>query len=97
MQSYVILSRFSPGAFDDPRDILGLADKVTKKIKKECPDVQWKDSYAVMGSCDVVDILEAETPEAARKAALIIHGYGHATTEVMCATPWSEFLGMLKA
>jgi len=95
MTTYVILSRFSPDAFADPRDLKQLAHTVSGKIKSECPGVVWKDSYAMMGHFDVIDIVEADDPEQVEKAAMIIRAYGHSTTETLVATPWKEFLGML--
>ena len=49
MATYVILSRFSPNAFTDPKDFKKLAKTVSQKIKKECTDIIWKDSFATMG------------------------------------------------
>ena len=76
----------------DPSELRQFAETVSDKIKAECPKVRWKDSYAVMGRFDVVDIVEAESPAEVEKAAMIIRSYGHATTETMHATPWKEFL-----
>ena len=95
MATYVILSRFSPDAFADPRDLKQLAHTVSGKIKSECPGVVWKDSYAMMGHFDVIDIVEADDPEQVEKAAMMIRAYGHSTTETLVATQWKEFLGML--
>ncbi len=95
MASYVILSRFSPRAFADPKEFRQLAQTVSEKIKKDCPGVRWKESFATMGRFDVVDIVEAEDPKQVEKAAMIIHAYGHSTTETLIATPWKEFLEML--
>ena len=95
MTTYVILSRFSANAFSDPEEFKQLATKVSNKIKKECPGVVWKDSYAVMGHFDVIDIVEADKPEQVERAAMFIRAYGHSTTETLVATPWKEFLGML--
>jgi len=95
MPIYVILSRFSPEAFREPRELKRLADAVTTKIKTECPGVHWKSSFATTGRFDVVDIVEAEDPKQIAKAAMIIRSYGHSTTETLVATPWKEFLAML--
>ena len=95
MPTYVILSRFSPEAFRDPKDFRQLADAVAAKIKSECPGVTWKDSYATLGRFDVVDIVESEDLKQVEKAAMIIRAYGHSTTETLPATPWKEFLAML--
>ena len=95
MATYVILSRFSPEAFSDPKEYKRLAMDVSRKIKSECPGVTWKSSYAVMGRFDVIDIVEAINPEQVEKAAMIIRSYGHSTTETLLAAPWKEFLDML--
>lgn len=95
MTTYIILSRFSPGAFDDPKNFKNLAATVSAKIKKECPDVTWKGSFATLGRFDVVDFVEADDPKQIEKAAMIIRAYGHSTTETLVATPWTEFLSAL--
>ncbi len=95
MTTYVILSRFSPDAFADPKDFKQLAAKVSEKIKSECPGVVWKDSFAVLGRFDVIDVVESDDPEQVEKAVMIIRACGHSTTETLMATPWKEFLAML--
>ncbi len=95
MATYIILSRFSPEAFSDPRDFKKLAAAVSKKIKKECPAVVWKESFATMGRFDVIDIVEAEDPVQIERAAMLIQAYGHSTTETLVATPWEDFLARL--
>jgi uncharacterized protein with GYD domain len=95
MTTYIILSRFSPEAFEDPKDFLKLAEKVSSKIKKDCPGIRWKDSYATLGRFDVLDIVEAEDPKQIEKAAMIIRGFGHSTTETLVGTPWKDFLAGL--
>ena len=96
MATYVILSRFSPEAFENPRDFLKLAEKVSSEIKNQCPNVQWKSSFATLGHFDVVDIVESDDIKQVEKAAMIIRGYGHSMTETLLATPWAEFLATLK-
>ncbi len=95
MPTYVILSRFSPEAFSDPKELKKLAEAVSAKIKSECSGVRWKDSFATLGRFDVVDVVEAKDPKQIEKAAMIIRAYGHSTTETLVATPWKEFLAML--
>jgi uncharacterized protein with GYD domain len=95
MATYVILSRISPQAFDEPEDFKDLAKDVSEQIKRQCPGVTWKDSYATLGRFDVVDIVETADPKQVEKAAMIIRAYGHASTETLPATPWKEFLAAL--
>ncbi|MEJ2010581.1 MAG: GYD domain-containing protein [Acidobacteriota bacterium] len=95
MATYVLLSRFSPEAFRDPKDFKKLADAVTSKIKAECPGVHWKHSFATLGRFDVVDVVDSDDPKQIEKVAMIIRAYGHSTTETLAATPWKEFLASL--
>jgi len=95
MATYVILSRISPEAIREPREFKQLAEKVSAKIKSDCPQVKWKESYATLGRFDVVDIVESDDPKQIAKAAMIIRSYGHSTTETRLATPWKEFLASL--
>lgn len=95
MAVYVILSRLSPEAFAEPKDLKKLAATVAEKIKSECPAVAWKDSFATMGRFDVVDVVESDDPKQVAKASAIIRAYGHSTTETLVATPWKDFLETL--
>ncbi len=95
MTTYIILSRFSPEAFEDPKNFKDLAAAVSAKIKKQCPEITWKGSFATLGRFDVVDFVEAEDPKQIERAAMIIRAYGHSTTETLVATPWKEFLAAL--
>ena len=95
MTTYVILSKIGPEAFKDPAEFKKREGKLEQAIKKECPGLKWKASYATLGRFDVVDIVEAEDYRDVGKATMIIRGLGNTTTETMLATPWSEFLGKL--
>ena len=95
MQTYIILSRLSPDALKEPNIYRDMAAKVSKKIKEECPDVHWKQSFALLGRFDVVDVVESDNVKQVEKAAMIIRAFGNSTTETMLATPWHEFLDML--
>ncbi len=95
MATYVILSRFSPDAFRDPKDFKKLAKEVSNRIKSECPKLNWKHSFATLGRFDVVDVVETDDPRQIEKAAMIIRAYGHSTTETLLGEPWKEFLARL--
>ena len=95
MATYIILSRVSPDALRDPKNFRQLAQTVSEKIKTECPDVKWKESFATMGRFDTIDIVESEDAYQVEKAAMIIRGYGHSMTETLPATPWKDFLSRL--
>lgn len=92
MTTYVILSRVSPLAFDDPKKFGQLAKTVSDRIKNECPGVKWKDSFATFGRFDMLDIVESDHPDQVAKAVMIIRAHGKSETETMQAMPWKEFL-----
>ncbi len=95
MATYVIFTRVSPEAFQDPKEVKQLAEKVSAQIKARCPGVVWKHSYATLGRFDVVDVVECDDPKQVARAAMIIRAYGHCTTETSAAPPWKEFLANL--
>ncbi|MBI2830590.1 MAG: GYD domain-containing protein [Chloroflexi bacterium] len=95
MGTYVILSRIGPEAFTEQANFKQIAATVAAKIKKECPGLVWKSSYATLGRFDVLDVVECDNPALVERAALIIRANGHATTETMVATPWTEFIARL--
>ena len=95
MKTYVILVRFSPEAFRDPKDLKKTMEVLFTKIKSDCPGVVWKGSYSTLGRFDVVDIVESDDLEQVEKVAMLIRAYGHATTETLPARPFREFLANL--
>ncbi len=95
MATYIVLSRVSPQALEDPKDLKQLAERVSAKIKVECPEVVWKESYATLGRFDVVDIIESDNVQQLARAVIILRTSGHEATETLLATPWKEFLGDL--
>ena len=95
MATYIILSKLSPDAVKDLKDLKGLAATVAQKIRAECPGVSWKESYATLGRFDVVDVVDADDEEQVARAAMLIRAYGHSTTETLSATPWQQFLDKL--
>jgi uncharacterized protein with GYD domain len=95
MATYAILSRFSPEAFTDPKEFKALAERVSTEIKRQCPNVAWRQSFATLGQYDVLDLVESDDLKQLERAAMIIRAYGHSTTETLICTPWAEFLAAL--
>lgn len=95
MATYIILSRFAPEDFNDPKAFKQIAADVSARIKRECPTVVWRESYVTMGRFDAVDVVAANDARDVERAALIIRGHGHAHTETLLAEEWKEFVGRL--
>jgi uncharacterized protein with GYD domain len=97
MPTYVLLSSFSSDAIIEPEEMASLNSTVKKRVKKECADVVWKDSYVLLGRYDSLDIFTAPDNETASKVAMVIRSFGHATTEILPATQWEAFQSLLDA
>jgi uncharacterized protein with GYD domain len=91
MPTFVLLTRLAPGSFRSPRALEGIEREVTTAVAAECPEVRWLSSYAVLGPHDYLDVFEAPDIEAATKVSTLVRTFGHAHTEVWCATRWDRF------
>jgi len=63
-------SHLTAGVRRSFKDFKALAKDVSEKIKRECPGVTWKDSFATLGRFAIVDIVEATDPKEVEKAAM---------------------------
>ena len=91
MQTFIMLTRLSPDAAHSPQVLEELEQKAMARVRKDCPDVEWLESYAVLGGCDYVDIFRAQDIESASRVSALIRTQGHASTEVWPATTWKKF------
>jgi uncharacterized protein with GYD domain len=94
MGTFVMLTKLSPEALTKPDAVTNLNKQVEERIKKECPGVKWLANYAVLGSCDYLDIFEAPDTDTATKVALLVRSFGHGTTETWVATQWDRFTSL---
>ena len=95
MATFIMLTRLSHQALQSPKSLESLSREVTERIRRDCPEVEWKQSYVVLGPADYLDIFTAPDLEAAMKVATVIRTFGHATTEVWGATEWDRFLKLV--
>lgn len=95
MATFIMLTRLSHQALHSPGSLESLSHEVMERIRKDCPDVEWKQSYVVLGPADYLDIFTAPDIEAAMKVAAVIRTFGHATTEVWGATEWDRFVQLV--
>lgn len=97
MTTFVMLTRLSHEALASPRSFEQLSAVVAARIRKECPAVQWRDSYVLLGPHDYLDVFTAPDAEEAAKVATLIRSYGHATTEIWPAVEWLTFKEIVRA
>ena len=91
MATFIMLTRLSHEALRSPADLVGLSHEVMERIRADCPDVEWKQSFVVLGPADYVDIFTAPDLDSALKVATVVRTFGHATTEIWGATEWERF------
>ena len=82
MPAFIMLTRLNPDAVRSPRDLEQLERDAMKRVRQECPDVEWLSSYAVLGPCDYLDIFIANDIETAARVSALIRTFGHAQTEI---------------
>lgn len=91
MAQFVMLSRLTPEAVKTPADLKKLERAVADRVRKDCPQVKWLASYAILGPHDYLDIFEAPDEESAARVVMIVRSFGHAQTETWTAVPWERF------
>ena len=95
MATYIILGRFSLHLLEEIHEFTQLTEMVMLKVKKECPGIVWKQSFATLGRFDVVDIIEADDPKMVEKTTILMRSHGYSTTEVLMASQWKDFFATL--
>ena len=97
MSLYILLTRISSESIRSPKSLEELEKEVMKRIRRECPAVEWLHNFAVLGPYDYLDVFQAPDNDAAFKVAAIIRSFGHANTEIWSATEWAKFKEMIRA
>jgi len=97
MELYVLLTRISTESIRSPKSLEELEKEVMKRIRSECPGVEWLHNFAVLGPYDYLDVFKAPDNDTAFKVAAIIRSFGHANTEIWAATEWAKFKEMIRA
>lgn len=96
MATFIMLTRLSHQALQSPISLEDLNQEIMERIREDCPAVEWKQNYVVLGPADYLDIFTAPDIETAMRVATIIRTFGHATTEIWGATEWDDFIKMTR-
>jgi uncharacterized protein with GYD domain len=97
MATFIMLTRLSPESARSPKALEELERQAMGRVRKDCPEVRWIGSYAVLGPYDYLDIFQAPDIETASKVSTLIRTFGHAQTEVWAATEWERFKDIVRA
>ena len=96
LQTFVLLTRLSPDALQSPQALEELEREAARRIRSECPQVEWVNNCAVLGPYDYLDIFRAPDLETAAKVATIVRVFGHAHTEVWGAVEWERYKELIR-
>ena len=96
MPMFVLLTRLSPEAVRTPRMLETLERDTMRRIRAECPEVEWINNCAVFGPYDYLDIFQAPDVETAAKVATLVRVFGHAHTETWTAVEWPRFKELMR-
>lgn len=91
MNTFMMMTRLNSEAASSPQALEQLEKQAVKKIREECPSVEWLGSYATLGPYDYADIFRADDNETATRVATLIRTLGHAHCEVWPVTEWARF------
>jgi uncharacterized protein with GYD domain len=96
MPTFVLLTRLAPEAVRTPQALEALERDAMRRIRAECPEVEWVNNCAVFGPYDYLDIFHAPDVETAAKVATLVRIHGHAHTETWAAVEWDRFKELVK-
>lgn len=97
MMTFIMLTRLGPEAARSPKALEELERQAMERVRKECPDVEWVTSYAILGPCDYLDIFRAKDTDTAAKVSTLVRTFGHAHTEIWTATEWDRFKEIIRS
>lgn len=95
MATFILLTKLSPISMGDAQTRRNLGRAWFESVKKNCPQVHWKDHYALLGANDFMDIYEAPDEEQAARVAMICMQQGAVSAETVPAIPYQRFLDLI--
>jgi uncharacterized protein with GYD domain len=96
MPMFVLLTRLAPEALRSPKTLEKLEREAMRRVRAECPEVEWVNNCAVLGPYDYLDIFRAPDIETAAKVATLIRVFGHAHTETWAAVEWDRYKAIIR-
>ncbi len=92
MQTYILLTKLSPELLKQMQKREQHGRAWLESVKKKCPEVKFKEHYALLGDYDFLDIYEAPDAETAAKVSMISHQHGALNATSMAAIPYKRFV-----
>lgn len=97
MATFIMLTRLTQSQKGPPLSADMFQQQLVEKISRNCPDVEWRSSFAVLGPYDFLDIFSAPDIDSAMRVAATVRGTGHAHTEIWGAAELHRFKDNIRA
>ncbi|KPK87278.1 MAG: GYD family protein [Bacteroides sp. SM23_62_1] len=96
MQTYILLTKFSPDLCQKMKDQEVIGRTWFDQVREKCPSVKFIAHYALLGQFDFLDIYEAPDEETAAKVSLISQVNGAFQAQSLPAIQYKKFLKLVK-
>lgn len=91
MATFIMLTKLSSSVSRTAPNLEQLERSAVEHVQRQCPNVRWLHSYAVLGRPDYVDVFTAPDIETAMKVSALVRTFGAADTEIWPAVEWEQF------
>ena len=82
MPDFLLFTRLSAENIQSAEETEKREQRTLEAIRKNCPGVEWKQSYALMGPYDFLDIFTADDMEMALKVSALVRRSGYSHSEI---------------
>ena len=96
MQTYILLTKLSPGLLKKMKDREEIGRIWLDQVKAKCPEVRFISHYYLLGEFDFLDIYEAPDEETAAKVSIISQANGAFLAQSLPAIPYKRFLELVE-
>lgn len=96
MPLFALMTRLAPESVHDAADRRATGREWLKRVHAVCPEVKFRQHYALLGRYDFMDIYEAPDVETAHRVSLISRSEGATTAESWPMLPYDDYLRVLE-
>ena len=96
MPTFVLMTKLSPDIARDMKKREQIGQKWKDQVDAQCPNVKWREHFALLGPYDFMDIFEAPDEEEAAKVSMISQQHGASKAESWTAIPYSRWVDLTK-
>jgi uncharacterized protein with GYD domain len=96
METFVMATRMDPAAAHTPKELEDQEKRIMDQVRATLPDVQWEQSYAVLGPWQYIDVFRAPDNDTAHQVAVLFQTVGQTEVEVWPVSQWGRFKDLIR-